>query len=959
MKSTRIAVEAALKPCESPLSGWLFGALAGFTPRVMVLVAVFLAASRGIAGEPTEPVRQAVLDSRSYWRAHVTLRPELFGSATNPYPRSKAPTITEPPSVVGGQASYTKLPAFPPDQPSSPLPTTDWMKPDYDDSTWWRTVGPFFVGETPTGLLGLIGIRHSRAKYDMPYGLALLCLRGHFIVTDPGKVKELSFSAAYRGGIIVYLNGQEVARSHLPQTEHPGFEALAEDCPAETTTGDDGKPITEKEMGMLFLPDKEMNDQARLLRSRVEKRVRHMDRVVLPARLLRKGANILAIEVHRTAISEAIPFCPVGITEIELAAIGEGGIEPNLSRPAGIQVWAADPMEDILTTDHAGADSVGRPVRLVGARNGAFNGQIVISSWDAIKEPRAVISSLVSRAGAARIDASNIVVSYPLPVAGVAKNLPARRQVDAKTRSLPCGFSALSPVPPSVVSVDKRQWARPEEKGFGAVQPVWITVNVPKEATPGMYEGTATVSVAGQRIADVQVQLNVCDWTIPDRTEYRTMIDFIQSPESLAEYYRVPLWSAEHVKLIDRSLKLLAGAGSKSVYVPLIAKTHMGNEQSMVYWIRTKDGGFDFDFSVMDRYLDLCIEHMGKPRVLCLLVYDFHLGTGERHSGWYAPGSGEKKLAEAVPVSFLDKETGKVEVGAAPLYGDPAGKPAWQALADKTMEKLKARGLDAVTRLGLVGDRLPPKEYVLFWREILPSVDWAMHSHGMLQKIYTNVPISYNAFIYGARYAVDPACKRYYGWQRDPPATFYPRNFDLTQPRAGIRLLSEWSIQGSQNGLGRLPADFLPIPTARKDRPMCLYDRNSMECFWGNVGLNRSGPWLAAGPEGAVATIRFELLREGVQECEARIFLEKSVLDSSARSRMGEELSTKVQSLLDERTRYNQWVFRYLEAECGSASCVIPGSNLPVTWFAGSGWQDRSEKLFSTAGAVAKALDAK
>jgi hypothetical protein len=47
-------------------------------------------------------------------------------------------------------------------------------------------------------------------------------------------------------------------------------------------------------------------------------------------------------------------------------------------------------------------------------------------------------------------------------------------------------FDGLENDPPAEVPVDKA--------GGGAVQPVWLTVRVPKDAQPGAYSGQLTIS---------------------------------------------------------------------------------------------------------------------------------------------------------------------------------------------------------------------------------------------------------------------------------------------------------------------------------------------------------------------------------------------------------------------------------------------------------------------------------
>jgi hypothetical protein len=53
-------------------------------------------------------------------------------------------------------------------------------------------------------------------------------------------------------------------------------------------------------------------------------------------------------------------------------------------------------------------------------------------------------------------------------------------------------------------------------------QPVWVEVRVPKDAAPGEYAGTVTVSAAGEKPVVVPVALTVWDFALPDAPTLRT-----------------------------------------------------------------------------------------------------------------------------------------------------------------------------------------------------------------------------------------------------------------------------------------------------------------------------------------------------------------------------------------------------------------------------------------------------
>jgi hypothetical protein len=78
------------------------------------------------------------------------------------------------------------------------------------------------------------------------------------------------------------------------------------------------------------------------------------------------------------------------------------------------------------------------------------------------------------------------------------------------------------------------------------------------------------------------------------------------------------------------------------------------------------------------------------------------------------------------------------------------------------------------------------------------------------------------------------------------------------------------------------------------------------------------------------------MIREGAQDLEARIFLEKALLDPDMQARLGEDLAQRCQQLLDDRVR-----------------AILLGR---TSWLFVSGGQQRLEKLYALAGEAADKL---
>jgi hypothetical protein len=94
----------------------------------------------------------------------------------------------------------------------SPLPPPGWVKTDFDDSPWDRTRAP--VEMSPGGATG-----RSQAARHTATANSLICLRGKFIVADPAQAEGMKLSLEYVGGVVVYVNGIEIARASLPAGE--------------------------------------------------------------------------------------------------------------------------------------------------------------------------------------------------------------------------------------------------------------------------------------------------------------------------------------------------------------------------------------------------------------------------------------------------------------------------------------------------------------------------------------------------------------------------------------------------------------------------------------------------------------------------------------------------------------------------------------------------------------------
>ncbi|HET6429451.1 MAG TPA: glycoside hydrolase domain-containing protein, partial [Phycisphaerae bacterium] len=583
--------------------------------------------------------------------------------------------------------------------------------------------------------------------------------------------------------------------------------------------------------------------------------------------------------------------------------------------------------------------------RIVAARNGSFSGQVAVRREGGLDGVTAAADALVGEAG--RIGLEAVTVRY-----AAVNPLRTEAGSDYLLAVLPAGTDA------GMRESDPRNPLRGRFDALLAAPPagvqsaaVWITVRVPADAAAGVYRGSLTVTAAGEQPVRVPVELAVADWALPDVADYAGLVHLYQSWATLARYYKTDLWSEAHWRHIGQSLKLMGEAGNIGLMMPLLAESQTGEPESIVVWVRRDDGGYDYDFTAFDRYLDTALRYHAPRRIrfVALNVWGYEVSVRD----------GKQK--DVALVTVRDPATGKKSSMPLPEYGTAECEKLWRPVLTALRDRLAKRGLADRLLLGLGGDGGPTWQQVAMFRRILPEAGWIRESHfdkGSYAYDPANreasVPVRYNSIVWGGAIP-DPASKRLYGWQHDPGHLRMSFNRVGTgcltllgfPPPWSFRTWMEANLACGRNGCGRAGADYWPlglgiVGEGRANSAVQGGSRGTLYSHYlrsavGQIGLANNVPDLIApGPDGPVASVRYENAREGFQEAEARVFLEKALLDKARP--LPPTLAAEAQKLLDERTMY----LRMWEADA---------ADLPRI-----GWQDRTRRLYDLAGKVAGAL---
>lgn len=141
------------------------------------------------------------------------------------------------------------------------------------------------------------------------------------------------------------------------------------------------------------------------------------------------------------------------------------------------------------------------------------------------------------------------------------------------------------------------------------VRPVWITVDVPQDAAPGLYRTPVTVACDGDE-QRLELAVEVTGRTLPAPSEWRYHLDLWQHPAAVARVEGTEMWSDAHFEALRPVMKPLADAGQKVVTATL-NKDPWNHQcfdayEDMIRWTKRADGTWEYDYSLFDRWVGLC-----------------------------------------------------------------------------------------------------------------------------------------------------------------------------------------------------------------------------------------------------------------------------------------------------------------------------------------------------------------
>jgi hypothetical protein len=154
------------------------------------------------------------------------------------------------------------------------------------------------------------------------------------------------------------------------------------------------------------------------------------------------------------------------------------------------------------------------------------------------------------------------------------------------------------------------------------IQQVWIELHTTEETWPGKYSGklllySHTMFEDECSIGEVSFNLTVLEDILPVPQDYRFYLDLWQHNCNIARKHQVQPWSEAHFQIMGNYLESMSQLGQKALTLIVSEAVWSGQhthrdkepsdlfEYSIVPVNKDRIGIFSYDFSLMDRYIEM------------------------------------------------------------------------------------------------------------------------------------------------------------------------------------------------------------------------------------------------------------------------------------------------------------------------------------------------------------------
>jgi hypothetical protein len=356
--------------------------------------------------------------------------------------------------------------------------------------------------------------------------------------------------------------------------------------------------------------------------------------------------GLLFVLAQTCGVIPQIPASPTAVLGRAEVLPAQRSAPPSNQKP---DLWFVDSLVNVVPGDLPGTNRLSAP-EFFGARNQHVSLQLAVRST----EPLAKVTAEV----------------HPLegPDCFVISDVQVQRvgyvQFDLHTPDTPADelvgtVPGLFPDPLMDL---------PFEMDADKTYALWVTIHIPPDAPPGIYEGNVIVRSRGRHVGSAPYSLKVFAASVPEERSVKLSAWFWLDGEQTMQYYGIPAFSKDWWRLVDNTARVL-GAHRQNViftYPQQLVRPYLDN------------GQVRYDFGNFDRWVQ-CFKDRG---VIGFIEGSFLL---ERLDSWASPPQAWVFQAEGegVQLRWLPAEDPRVEdflTGFLPLLYAHLKEKGWEKI---------------------------------------------------------------------------------------------------------------------------------------------------------------------------------------------------------------------------------------------------------------------------------------
>lgn len=150
---------------------------------------------------------------------------------------------------------------------------------------------------------------------------------------------------------------------------------------------------------------------------------------------------------------------------------------------------------------------------------------------------------------------------------------------------------------------------------------IWFNIDIPMNAEAGSYSSKITVKADGKKVKTLNLTVNVLNRELPNPKDWKYHLDLWQNPYAVARIHSVELWSEQHFELMQPLYEMLANAGQKCITASVLHKPWGGQTfdpfDSMIKHTLKEDGTWEFDYSIFDKWVTFMMDLGIKKQINC------------------------------------------------------------------------------------------------------------------------------------------------------------------------------------------------------------------------------------------------------------------------------------------------------------------------------------------------------